>query len=178
MVFQDPYTSLNPRMTIGDAVARSGARARHGVARRASTRYVLELLEMVGLGAAMATRRPRELSGGQRQRAAIARALAVKPEVLIADEAVSALDVSIQAQVLNLLRGLTDELDLATIFIGHQLAVIAHVSDRVAVMYLGQIVEHGPTHRGLPVARSTRTRRHCCSRTPSPVPACDRARPR
>ena len=145
MIFQDPYTSLNPRMTIGDAVAE--AALVHGTAARGDVdRYVLEMLEMVGLGPAMAGRRPRELSGGQRQRAAIARALAVKPEVLIADEAVSALDVSIQAQVLNLLRELTDDLDLATIFIGHQLAVIAHVSDRVAVMYLGQIVEHGPTH--------------------------------
>jgi oligopeptide transport system ATP-binding protein len=144
MVFQDPYTSLNPRRTIGDAIGE--AALVHGVATKEDVdAYVAELLEIVGLRASAATRRPRELSGGQRQRVAIARALAVKPEVLIADEAVSALDVSIQAQVLNLLRRLTDELGLATIFIGHQLAVIAHVSDRVAIMYLGQIVEQGAT---------------------------------
>jgi oligopeptide transport system ATP-binding protein len=144
MVFQDPYTSLNPHLSVGDAIAE--AALVHGAASRESVhRYVSEMLELVGMSAEMAVRRPRELSGGQRQRIAIARALAVRPEVLIADEAVSALDVSIQAQVLNLLRSLTDELGLATIFIGHQLAVIAHVSDRVAIMYLGQVVEHGPT---------------------------------
>jgi oligopeptide/dipeptide ABC transporter ATP-binding protein len=144
MIFQDPYTSLNPRQSVGDAIAE--AALVHGTTTRAGAdAFVAETLALVGLGAATARRRPRELSGGQRQRVAIARALAVRPEVLIADEAVSALDVSIQAQVLNLLRSLTDELGLATIFIGHQLAVIAHVSDRVAIMYLGQIVEHGPT---------------------------------
>jgi oligopeptide transport system ATP-binding protein len=146
MIFQDPYTSLNPRMTIGDAIAE--AALVHGTTTRENQeRYVAETLERVGLGPALAARRPRALSGGQRQRVAIARALAVRPEVLIADEAVSALDVSVQAQVLNLLRTLTDDLGLATIFIGHQLAVIAHVSDRVAIMYLGQVVEHGPTRR-------------------------------
>jgi oligopeptide/dipeptide ABC transporter ATP-binding protein len=144
MVFQDPYTSLNPRLTVGEAIAE--AALIHGTATRAEVdAYVNRTLELVGMSATMATRSPRELSGGQRQRIAIARALAVSPEVLIADEAVSALDVSIQAQVLNLLRDLTDELGLATIFIGHQLGVIAHVSDRVAIMYLGQIVEEGPT---------------------------------
>jgi oligopeptide/dipeptide ABC transporter ATP-binding protein len=146
MIFQDPYTSLNPRRTVGEAIAE--AALVHGTATRAdAAAFVADTLELVGLGPATARRRPRELSGGQRQRVAIARALAVRPDVLIADEAVSALDVSIQAQVLNLLRSLTDELGLATIFIGHQLAVIAHVSDRVAIMYLGQIVEQGPTHR-------------------------------
>ncbi len=144
MVFQDPYTSLNPRMSIGDAIAE--AVKVHGTAgERGANAFVSELLELVGLSSQLATRRPRELSGGQRQRVAIARALAVRPEVLIADEAVSALDVSIQAQVLNLLRQLTDDLGLATIFIGHQLAVIAHVADDVAIMYLGSIVEQGPT---------------------------------
>ena len=144
MVFQDPYTSLNPHLTVGEAIAE--AALVHGTASRANVAgYVIETLQLVGMSAAMAERRPRELSGGQRQRVAIARALAVRPEVLIADEAVSALDVSIQAQVLNLLRTLTDELHLATIFIGHQLAVIGHVSDRVAIMYLGQVVEQGPT---------------------------------
>jgi len=144
MIFQDPYTSLNPRLTVADTIAE--AALVHGTTTRANADgFVVETLALVGIGAATARRRPRELSGGQRQRVAIARALAVRPDVLIADEAVSALDVSIQAQVLNLLRSLTDELGLATIFIGHQLAVIAHVSDRVAIMYLGQIVEHGPT---------------------------------
>jgi oligopeptide transport system ATP-binding protein len=145
MVFQDPYTSLNPRLTIGEAI---GEAARvHGVVDRSREKaYVTEMLDLVGLVPAVYDRLPRALSGGQRQRAVIARALAVKPDVLIADEAVSALDVSIQAQILNLLRRLTDELGLATLFIAHQLAVIANISDIVAVMYLGQIVEHGPTY--------------------------------
>jgi peptide/nickel transport system ATP-binding protein len=144
IVFQDPYTSLNPRLTIGEAI---GEAARvHGIVDRAGeSAFVAEMLELVGLPASVAGRSPKALSGGQRQRAVIARALAVKPEVLIADEAVSALDVSIQAQILNLLRRLTDELGLATVFIAHQLAVVAHISDSVAVMYLGQVVEQGPT---------------------------------
>jgi oligopeptide transport system ATP-binding protein len=143
MVFQDPYTSLNSRLTIGDAI---GEAARvHGVVPKSGEQaYVERMLDLVGLPAAAGARLPRALSGGQRQRAVIARALAVEPDVLIADEAVSALDVSIQAQILNLLRRLTDELGLATIFIAHQLGVIAQISDYVAVMYLGQIVEHGP----------------------------------
>src|SRR5437868_5877981 len=144
MIFQDPYTSLNPRRTVGDAIAEA-ALVHRTTTRENAGAFVTETLALVGLGPGIARRRPRELSGGQRQRVAIARALAVRPEVLIADEAVSALDVSIQAQVLNLLRSLTDELGLATIFIGHQLAVVAHVSDRVAIMHLGQIVEHGAT---------------------------------
>jgi oligopeptide transport system ATP-binding protein len=143
MVFQDPYTSLNPRMSVGAAIGEA-ARVHDAVEPAGLERYVAEMLELVGLSATMARRRPRELSGGQRQRVAIARALAVRPDVLIADEAVSALDVSIQAQVLNLLRRLTDDLGLATIFIAHQLAVVAHVADEVAIMYLGAVVEHGP----------------------------------
>jgi oligopeptide transport system ATP-binding protein len=144
MVFQDPYTSLNPGLTIGAAI---GEAARvHGTAERGQEdEYVRETLELVGLSPDLARHSPKALSGGQRQRAAVARALAVKPDVLIADEAVSALDVSSQAQILNLLRRLTDELGLATVFIAHQLAVIAHVADHVAVMYLGQVVERGPT---------------------------------
>jgi oligopeptide/dipeptide ABC transporter ATP-binding protein len=144
MVFQDPYASLNPRMTIGAAIGEA-ARVHRLVDAAGERAYVEEMLELVGLPASAYARPPRALSGGQRQRAVIARALALKPDVLIADEAVSALDVSIQAQILGLLRRLTDELGLATLFIAHQLAVIAQISDSVAVMYLGEIVEKGPT---------------------------------
>jgi oligopeptide transport system ATP-binding protein len=144
MVFQDPYTSLNPRLTIGAAIGEA-ARVHEVTTRSGEAAYVERMLDLVGLPASAKDRLPRALSGGQRQRAVIARALAVEPDVLIADEAVSALDVSIQAQILNLLRELTDELGLATVFIAHQLGVIAQISDSVAVMYLGQVVEHGPT---------------------------------
>jgi oligopeptide/dipeptide ABC transporter ATP-binding protein len=144
MVFQDPYASLNPRLTIGAAIGEA-ARVHRLVDAAGERRYVEELLELVGLPGSAYGRPPKALSGGQRQRAVIARALALKPDVLIADEAVSALDVSIQAQILALLRKLTDELGLATLFIAHQLAVIAQISDSVAVMYLGQVVEQGPT---------------------------------
>ena len=142
-VFQDPYTSLNPRMTVGSAIAEP-LRV-HGIAGRADAQAkVAELLDLVGLAAPLARRFPRELSGGQRQRVAIARSLAPQPELLIADEAVSALDVSVQAQILNLLLDLTEHLGLTMIFISHQLSVIASVADHVAVMYLGRVVEHGP----------------------------------
>ena len=144
MVFQDPYTSLNPRMSIGAALIEAGKV--HGTIDASGEIYfVSNLLELVGLPSTFATRRPRQLSGGQRQRAAIARALAVRPTMLIADEAVSALDVSIQGQILNLFRELRKELELTIIFIAHQLSVISHVADEVAVMYLGKIVEHGTT---------------------------------
>jgi oligopeptide transport system ATP-binding protein len=144
LVYQDPYTSLNPRLSIRDAVAEP-ARV-HGLTTRAGeAAYVDSLLERVGLSRADGTRRPRELSGGQRQRAAIARALGVQPDVLIADEPVSALDVSIQAQILNVFQQLSRDLGVAMIFISHQLSVVAHLSQRVAIMYLGRIVETGPT---------------------------------
>ena len=165
MVFQDPYTSLNPRLTIGDAIGE--AALVHGVVDQAAGRRLrrTSFSSSSGLRRSAAKRRPRELSGGQRQRVAIARALAVKPEVLIADEAVSALDVSIQAQVLNLLRRLTDELGLATIFIGHQLAVIATCRIGSRSCTSGQVVEHGATggrvraaaasvHAGAPALRT------------------------
>jgi ABC-type glutathione transport system ATPase component len=146
MVFQDPYASLNPRMSVGAALLEAG-RVHRRPGSESPEAFVRGLLERVRLSAVTAQRRPRELSGGQRQRVAVARALAVGPEVLIADEAVSALDVSVQTQLLNLFLDLRDELGLAIIFIAHQLAVIAEVADRVAIMHEGRIVETGPTPR-------------------------------
>ncbi|MFD3406074.1 ABC transporter ATP-binding protein [Kribbella sp. NPDC058693] len=140
MVFQDPYSSLDPRMTIGDSIAE----AMPGADRRRDE--VVRLLELVGLEADRVSAYPGALSGGQRQRVAIARALAGKPEVLIADEITSALDVSIQGTVLNLVRTLQRELRLSMLFISHNLAVVRYVSDIVAVMYLGRIVEVGPAY--------------------------------
>jgi oligopeptide/dipeptide ABC transporter ATP-binding protein len=143
MVFQNPYASLNPRMTIGQALAEP-LRV-HGVVSASEVGAEVErLLAQVGLSADYAQRYPFELSGGQRQRAAIARALSVRPAVLVADEAVSGLDVSIQAQVLNLLIDLRDSLGLTMIFISHDLGVVEYLSTRIAVMYLGRIVELGP----------------------------------
>ncbi len=144
MVFQDPYTSLNPRFSIESAILEAG-RVHGRVAKGGGEAFVHELLTMVGLPSRLASRRPRELSGGQRQRVAIARALAVGPDLLIADEAVSSLDVSIQAQILNLFEELRRQLGLTMIFISHQLSVISHISDSVAIMYLGRVVELGPT---------------------------------
>jgi oligopeptide/dipeptide ABC transporter ATP-binding protein len=142
MVFQDPFTSLNPLIPIGAAILEAGKV--HGRVNGDAAAFTGHYLDLVGLPRSMADRRPRALSGGQRQRAAIARALAVGPDVLIADEAVSALDVSIQAQILNLFERLSAELGLAMIFISHDLAVVSHIADRVAIMYLGRIVEEGP----------------------------------
>jgi oligopeptide transport system ATP-binding protein len=144
LVYQDPYASLNPSLPAWKAIAEPALV--HGLTNRSGARALAEaLLEKVGLSASLATRRPGRLSGGQRQRIAIARALAVKPTVLMADEAVSALDVSVQAQMLNLFRDLQVELGLSMLFISHQLGVVRHVADRVAVLYLGRIVEVGPT---------------------------------
>ncbi len=146
MIFQDPYASLNPRMRIVDIVGE--APVVHGLA-KASERapYVAEILERVGMDASLMRRFPHQFSGGQRSRIGIARALAVKPSFLVCDEAVAALDVSIQAQVLNLFIRLREELGLAYLFISHDLGVIRHVSDRVVVMYLGRIVESAPTEQ-------------------------------
>jgi ABC-type glutathione transport system ATPase component len=144
MIFQDPYASLNPRMTVGTALHEAG-RVHGRPGSEDAERFVREALERVHLSATIARRRPRELSGGQRQRVAIARALAVDPEVLIADEAVSALDVSVQAQLLNLFLDLRDDLGVSILFVAHQLAVVAEVADRVAVMNRGRLVEVGDT---------------------------------
>ncbi|WP_332304470.1 ABC transporter ATP-binding protein [Rhizobium sp. GR12] len=143
MIFQDPFSSLNPRMTVGTAISEPFIKHQLGTARQAKDKTA-DLLEKVGLAADMASRYPHEFSGGQRQRIAIARALALDPKVIVADESVSALDVSIKAQVCNLLLDLQQSLNLAFLFISHDMAVVERVSHRVAVMYLGEIVEIGP----------------------------------
>jgi oligopeptide transport system ATP-binding protein len=143
VVFQDPYSSLNPTMTVRQTLAEVLAVHEIGTKDSRAAR-IDDLLERVGLSPTLANRRPRQFSGGQRQRIGIARALAVEPDFVVADEAVSALDVSIQAQVLNLLMRLQDDLGLTYLFISHNLSVARHISNSIAVMYLGRIVEHAP----------------------------------
>lgn len=143
MIFQDPFASLNPRMTVYDALAEA-IQAHQPVPPDELPGRVGELMRKVGLSPRFVKKYPHEFSGGQRQRVAIARALAVEPKLIVADEPVSALDVSIQAQILNLLARLCRELGLTLLFIAHDLSVVKHISDRIAVMYLGRIVELGP----------------------------------
>ena len=176
MVFQDPYASLNPRMTVFAALAEP--LLVHGVCAAAEVpARVAELMRTVGLAPRFMQKYPHEFSGGQRQRIAIARALALAPKVIVADEPVSALDVSIQAQILNLLAQLTKKMNLTLIFIAHDLSVVKHISDRVAVMYLGKIVELGLAADVIERPRHPYTRA-LVSAIPTPNPDIERTRQR
>jgi len=174
IIFQDPYGSLNPRMTV-HAVLAEILKAHRIVPKGDVRTRVSELLDLVGLPAQAADRYPHEFSGGQRQRIGIARALAVQPDLIVADEPVSALDVSIQAQILNLLNDLQKQFGLAYLFIGHNLSVVRHVSDYVAVMYLGRIVEKGSVADIFERAAHPYTKT-LLSAVPVPVPHADRRR--
>jgi oligopeptide transport system ATP-binding protein len=176
MVFQDPYASLNPRMTVFATLAEP--LLVHGVCKSPEVSgRVAELMKTVGLAPRFMQKYPHEFSGGQRQRIAIARALALNPKVIIADEPVSALDVSIQAQILNLLAQLCRKMNLSLIFIAHDLSVVKHISDRVAVMYLGKIVELGPAVDVIERPRHPYTRA-LVSAIPTPNPDVERTRQR
>ena len=146
LVFQNPYASLDPRMSVGTTIGEAIA-SRERLGRKAQVAEVVQLLDLVGLPARYAAMLPRDLSGGQRQRVAIARALAARPDVLIADEITSALDVSVQGAILNLLSSLREQLSLGVLFISHNLSVVRYISDEVAVMYLGRVVETAPVDR-------------------------------
>jgi oligopeptide/dipeptide ABC transporter ATP-binding protein len=174
IVFQDPYSSLDPRMTIGDSVA-EGIEI-HGLAKGAAVRQRVEaLLAEVGLDSSYVDKYPHEFSGGQRQRIGIARALAVEPSFIVCDEPVSALDVSVQAQVINLLADLQKSRGLSYLFIAHDLAVVRQIAHRVAVMYLGRIVEIGPTDDILSRPRHPYTQA-LLSAVPEPDPTKPRTR--
>ena len=175
VVFQDPLSALNPKRTLAQSIAEP--LAIHGRSRENRRARVAELLDLVGLSAAHGARYPNEISGGQRQRVVIARALALEPKLIICDEPVSALDVSIQSQVLNLLMELQARLGIAYLFISHDLSVVRHIADRVAVMYLGHIVEEGSADRIFAAPRHPYTRA-LLSAIPLPDPVAERRRQR
>jgi len=175
MVFQDPYSALNPRIRIGDAILEP-LRVHKIVPPAEAANERDRLLDVVGLSPSLANRYPHELSGGQRQRVNIARALSVRPQVIVADEAVSSLDVSVQGQILNLFADLRDQLGLTLIFVSHDLNVVDHLCDRVAVMYLGRIVEEGPPS----ILRNGAMHHYThglASAIPQPIPGRRRAQP-
>jgi len=177
MVFQDPYSSLNPRMTVAEILAEP--LNFHGVTRSgAETKArIAELLATVGLAAKSAERFPHEFSGGQRQRISIARALAVRPDFVIADEPISALDVNIQAQIINLLIDLREKFGLTYLFIAHDLAVVRHISDRIVVLYLGKVAEVAPADALFDAPLHPYTR-YLISAVPIPDPDAEKQRPR
>jgi oligopeptide/dipeptide ABC transporter ATP-binding protein len=175
MVFQDPYSALNPRMNVGDAIVEP-LLVHRVVPAADAVNERNRLMDIVGLASSLAERLPHELSGGQRQRVNIARALSVRPRVIVADEAVASLDVSVRAQILNLFSDLRDQLGLTLIFISHDLSVVDHLCDRVAVMYLGRIVEEGPASI-LHLGGAHHYTRGLLSAIPQPIPGRQHAQP-